>query len=147
MLKHVSTRWLSIGRCLERLLKNWDPLKVFLKPNKQHLGRRQSFLAYCDFLEVTDEPALLHLPSLHQRRLRWGAAKSPVRRPEDALSTSQPAQLAPPTRSRRACDAFSMRLDRDFSESWGRFLSESWASRERVFGWFARTPRRLATTH
>jgi hypothetical protein len=31
VLKHVSTRWLSIGRSLERLLENWDPLKVFFR--------------------------------------------------------------------------------------------------------------------
>ena len=31
MLKHVSTRWLSIGKCLERLLTNWEPLKSFFK--------------------------------------------------------------------------------------------------------------------
>ena len=30
-LKHVPTRWLSIGRCVERLLKNWDPLTTFFK--------------------------------------------------------------------------------------------------------------------
>ncbi|GFS19233.1 connexin 27.5 [Elysia marginata] len=31
MLKHGTTRWLSIGRCLTRLLKNWEPLKLFSK--------------------------------------------------------------------------------------------------------------------
>ena len=31
MLKHVSTRWLSIGKCLERLLTNWEPLKSVFK--------------------------------------------------------------------------------------------------------------------
>ena len=31
MLKHVSTRWLSIGKCLKRLLTNWEPLKSFFK--------------------------------------------------------------------------------------------------------------------
>ena len=35
MLKHVCTRWLSIGRCLERLLHNWVPLKEFFKSEKQ----------------------------------------------------------------------------------------------------------------
>jgi len=29
MLKHVCTRWLSIGRCTERLLFNWDALKDY----------------------------------------------------------------------------------------------------------------------
>ncbi|XP_021376724.1 uncharacterized protein LOC110465317 [Mizuhopecten yessoensis] len=35
MLKHVCTRWLSIGRCIERLLQNWDPLKVYFKTQKE----------------------------------------------------------------------------------------------------------------
>lgn len=35
MLKHVCTRWLSIGRCLERLLKNWDALKSFFKEEQK----------------------------------------------------------------------------------------------------------------
>jgi hypothetical protein len=29
MLKHVCTRWLFIGRCIERLLFNWDALKNY----------------------------------------------------------------------------------------------------------------------
>ena len=29
MLKHVCTRWLCIGRCIERLLFNWDALKNY----------------------------------------------------------------------------------------------------------------------
>ena len=35
MLKHVCTRWLSIGRCLERLLKNLDALKSFFKEEQK----------------------------------------------------------------------------------------------------------------
>ncbi|KAL3831791.1 hypothetical protein ACJMK2_023495 [Sinanodonta woodiana] len=35
MLKHVCTRWLSITRCLERMLKNWDALKVFFSEEKK----------------------------------------------------------------------------------------------------------------
>ena len=70
MLKHVSTRWLSIGRCLERLLKNWDPLKAFFKAEetapgktaveqKNRVGRIVTFLKsptnrlYCIFLLYT----------------------------------------------------------------------------------------------
>ena len=34
MLKHVCTRWLSIGRCLGRLLHNWKALKAFFKAEK-----------------------------------------------------------------------------------------------------------------
>ena len=35
MLKHVCTRWLSIGRCLTRLLHNWVALKAFFKAEKE----------------------------------------------------------------------------------------------------------------
>ncbi|XP_021346237.1 uncharacterized protein LOC110445779 [Mizuhopecten yessoensis] len=34
MLKHVCTRWLSIGRCVDRMLLNWDALKDFFKEQK-----------------------------------------------------------------------------------------------------------------
>ena len=39
MLKHVCTRWLSIGRCLNRLLHNWDPLKVFFAQEHEKLHK------------------------------------------------------------------------------------------------------------
>ena len=31
ILKYVCTRWLSISKCLDRLLENWDALKAFYK--------------------------------------------------------------------------------------------------------------------
>lgn len=31
ILKHVCSRWLSLGKCLERLLSQWDPLVSFFK--------------------------------------------------------------------------------------------------------------------
>ncbi|CAM1330529.1 Uncharacterised protein r2_g3960 [Pycnogonum litorale] len=31
IIKHVSTRWLSIGRCIDRILENWDALAVVFK--------------------------------------------------------------------------------------------------------------------
>jgi hypothetical protein len=34
VLKHVSTRWLSIGRCLERLCQDWKPLREFFREEK-----------------------------------------------------------------------------------------------------------------
>lgn len=35
MLKHGCTRWLSIGRCLDRLIENWVPLcALFRKEQK-----------------------------------------------------------------------------------------------------------------
>ncbi|GFN78517.1 Zinc finger bed domain-containing protein 5 [Plakobranchus ocellatus] len=35
ILKHVSTRWLSIRRCLPRLLENWEPLLDFFKAQEK----------------------------------------------------------------------------------------------------------------
>ena len=35
VLKHVCTRWLSIGRCLERLMANWKPLLHFFHEEKK----------------------------------------------------------------------------------------------------------------
>ncbi len=29
VIKHVSTRWLSLGRCIERTLKQWDSLESY----------------------------------------------------------------------------------------------------------------------
>ena len=29
VIKHVSTRWLSLGRCLERILMQWDSLESY----------------------------------------------------------------------------------------------------------------------
>ena len=40
MLKHVCTRWLSIGRCLGRLLHNWTALKAFFKAEKEAQEKR-----------------------------------------------------------------------------------------------------------
>ena len=31
ILKHVSTRWLSLTQCIDRLLTQWEPLKLFFK--------------------------------------------------------------------------------------------------------------------
>ena len=71
MLKHVSTRWLSIGRCLERLLKNWDPLKACFKAEETASGKTaDEQKSRVGRIKVTNKPALLHLPSLQQRRLR-----------------------------------------------------------------------------
>lgn len=36
-LKHVCTRWLSIGKCMTRLLHNWDALKFFFKEEMDEL--------------------------------------------------------------------------------------------------------------
>ncbi|VDI64010.1 Hypothetical predicted protein [Mytilus galloprovincialis] len=36
-LKHVCTRWLSISRCVERRLHNWDPLKDYFHTHKKKL--------------------------------------------------------------------------------------------------------------
>ena len=34
ILKHVSTRWLSLGRCIDRLLEHWTPLEVFVESER-----------------------------------------------------------------------------------------------------------------
>ncbi|XP_074649019.1 zinc finger BED domain-containing protein 5-like [Tubulanus polymorphus] len=34
VLEHGQTRWLSIGRCIERLIYNWEPLKKFFNKEK-----------------------------------------------------------------------------------------------------------------
>lgn len=45
ILKHVPTRWLSLGRCLTRLLEQWQPLvSFFLNETKPKSQQRPSFL-------------------------------------------------------------------------------------------------------
>lgn len=41
LLKHVPTRWLSIGRCVERLVENWSPLLEYFKSEKQKLSSKK----------------------------------------------------------------------------------------------------------
>ena len=38
-LKHVSTRWLSIGRCLRRLIDDWRPLRTFFKKEATEINK------------------------------------------------------------------------------------------------------------
>lgn len=45
MLKHGATRWLSIGRCVKRLLENWEPLKLYFKHQKESYDSTQSAVA------------------------------------------------------------------------------------------------------
>ena len=33
VIKHVSTRWLSLGKCLDRTLTQWDALKSYFISN------------------------------------------------------------------------------------------------------------------
>lgn len=42
MLKHVCTRWLSIARCLPRMLENWDALVGFFKQEKHELDKKKN---------------------------------------------------------------------------------------------------------
>jgi len=42
MLKHGCTRWLSVGRCVARLLENWDALKVFFLEEKEELDAKKA---------------------------------------------------------------------------------------------------------
>lgn len=39
MLKHGCTRWLSIGRCLQRLVANWEPLLRFFVDEKEKFSK------------------------------------------------------------------------------------------------------------
>ena len=32
-IKHVSTHWLSLGKCLDRTLTQWDTLQSYFVPN------------------------------------------------------------------------------------------------------------------
>lgn len=38
ILKHVSTRWLSVETCIPRILENWDALKVYFVEEKSSPG-------------------------------------------------------------------------------------------------------------
>ncbi|XP_064612974.1 uncharacterized protein LOC135476774 [Liolophura sinensis] len=38
IIKHVPTRWLSIAGCLDRILENWDALKVYFVTEKTNLA-------------------------------------------------------------------------------------------------------------
>eukprot|EP00745_Piridium_sociabile_P015859 TRINITY_DN23683_c0_g2_i1.p1 TRINITY_DN23683_c0_g2~~TRINITY_DN23683_c0_g2_i1.p1 ORF type:complete len:488 (+),score=133.55 TRINITY_DN23683_c0_g2_i1:473-1936(+) len=42
ILKHGCTRWLSIGRCVRRLLDNFDPLKEFFQAEKEAINSKSS---------------------------------------------------------------------------------------------------------
>eukprot|EP00057_Strongylocentrotus_purpuratus_P026387 XP_011680861.1 PREDICTED: uncharacterized protein LOC105446133 [Strongylocentrotus purpuratus] len=35
ILKHGATRWLSLGQCLDRLIEQWEPLRLFFKKEVQ----------------------------------------------------------------------------------------------------------------
>ena len=77
ILKHVLTRWLSIGRSLQRVLENWDALKAYFKEERKEattqqqksnrnpqsrLQRLEEFFAspskwlYCIFLQFAIKP-------------------------------------------------------------------------------------------
>ena len=71
LLKHVATRWLSVRRCLDRLLDNWDALKQFFREEtskastssaKSRQDRLKTFFSsptnklYCLFLQHALEP-------------------------------------------------------------------------------------------
>ena len=45
LIKHVSTRWLSIGKALQRMIANWDALKHFFYYEKQSKGSASSSYA------------------------------------------------------------------------------------------------------
>lgn len=39
ILKHVCTRWLSLGKCLQRLIEQWRPLKQYFTKNMRRKVR------------------------------------------------------------------------------------------------------------
>lgn len=41
ILKHVPTRWLSVGKCLSRILSNWDALKEFFSEELKNAAPSQ----------------------------------------------------------------------------------------------------------
>ena len=41
ILKHVQTRWLSIGVCLDRILENWSPLLGLFREAYNELSQEQ----------------------------------------------------------------------------------------------------------
>lgn len=41
ILKHVATRWLSLGTCLARFVEQWDALKIFFKQELKSKSRKK----------------------------------------------------------------------------------------------------------
>lgn len=67
MLKHVCTRWLSIGRCLDRLLTNWTSLLHFCREENKKTEKRSkkedsSYAA--SKVEIPTQPSFLQVPGL-----------------------------------------------------------------------------------
>ncbi|KAH8040568.1 hypothetical protein HPB51_011396 [Rhipicephalus microplus] len=71
ILKHVPTRWLSLGRCLTRLLEQWQPLVSF-------------FLNETDKVEKPAAPKLSGVVPDPQDSCSFGrcARRSPARSPK-----------------------------------------------------------------
>lgn len=42
VLKHVCTRWLSLGQCITRLLEQWEALKPFFKEEVKKTCRKRT---------------------------------------------------------------------------------------------------------
>lgn len=42
VLKHVETRWLSMGRCLDRILEQWEPLLKFFELENKSLEKKNA---------------------------------------------------------------------------------------------------------
>ena len=90
ILKHVQTRWLSIGRSLQSVLENWDALKAYFKEERKEtttqqqksnrnpqsrLQRLEEFFAspskrlYCIFCNLPSNLLMNLIPSCSQKLL------------------------------------------------------------------------------
>ncbi|GAA6077908.1 zinc finger MYM-type protein 6-like [Tachysurus ichikawai] len=51
ILKMASTRWLSLGQCVNRLLQQWDALTVFFE-NEVNAGKKKEDLSFLQYAKV-----------------------------------------------------------------------------------------------
>lgn len=52
ILKHVCTRWLSLGKCLERLISQWQPLQSFFKDEVKQSTSTNTSLKYIQIPKI-----------------------------------------------------------------------------------------------
>ena len=52
--KHVSTRWLSVRKCIGRMLENWDPLKSFIQEEVKTSCSKTSSSAAARLMRLQD---------------------------------------------------------------------------------------------
>ena len=116
ILKHAPTRWLSMGYCLERLLEQWDPLKLFFQGEiRRKLSKKAKI--------VQSKPVKKSVTATSQAKMAkqdpkltvasgsstaTGSAKAPrtaskiVHQPTLTAGTSVPVPAKPPNTASRA---------------------------------------------